>query len=58
MKELSDSDINQIIGGLTIQEVHIILSGLVRAVDQGDVYISERYSGFLHNTIKEYKDDY
>lgn len=57
MKELSDSDINQIIGGLTIQEVHIILSGLVRAVDQGDVYISERYLGFLHNAIKEYKDD-
>lgn len=58
MKELSDSDINQIIGGFTIQETQIILGGLVRAVDQGDVYISERYFGFLHNAIKEYKDDY
>lgn len=58
MKELSDSDINQIIGGLTIQEVHIILSGLVRAADQGDVSISKRYLGFLQNAIKEYKDDY
>ena len=57
MKELSDSDINQIIGGFTIQEVHTILSGLVRAADQGDVSISKRYFGFLQNAIKEYKDD-
>lgn len=58
MKHLSDSDINQIVQNFSLQEVDILLKGLIRTVEQEDTSIPNRYYGFLRNAIKEYKDDH
>ena len=58
MKHLSDSDINQIVQNFSLQEVDILLRGLIQAVDQEDSSIPNQYYGFLLNAIKEYKDDH